>query len=68
MGAPGLDALLHMEPHKGRAEGDDPLLLPTGCCSVDAAQNTVAGFLDCMHTLLAHVQLSFLPELSNPSL
>ena len=40
LGAPGLDAVLQMEPHKGRAEGDNHLPLPAGHPSFDAAQNT----------------------------
>ena len=40
-GAPGLDTVLQMGSHKGRAVGDNPFLLPTGHLSCDPAQDTV---------------------------
>lgn len=39
--APGLDAVLQIGSHKGRADGDNPLPLPAGHVSCDAAQDTV---------------------------
>jgi len=56
LGAPGLDTVLQLRPHKGRIEGANPLPLPADHPAVDAAQNTV-GFLGCKSTLLAHAQL-----------
>ena len=43
-GAPGLDAVLQMWPHKSRAKGDNHLPHAAGHPSVDAAQDK-AGFL-----------------------
>jgi len=53
--SPGLDALLQMGPHKGRAEGDNHLPLSAGHPSCDAAQVTV-DLLGCKRMLLAHVK------------
>jgi len=39
--APGLDAVLQMGPHKGRAEGDSHLCFPAGHPSFDAARDAV---------------------------
>ena len=55
-GSPDLDAILQTGPHKERTKGDNPLPLPAGHHSFDAAQNTF-GCLGCKRTLLAHVQL-----------
>ena len=52
LGAPGLDTVLQMGPHKGRAEEDNH---PAGHLSFDAVQDTV-GLLGHKHTLLAHVK------------
>ena len=41
LGAPGLDAVLQMGPHKSGAEGDNHLPLPAGHPFFNAAQNTV---------------------------
>jgi len=50
LGAPGLDAVLQMGPHEGRAEGDNPL--PARCQpSVGAAQGA-GGLPGCERTLL----------------
>ena len=52
-GAPGLNTVLQMGPHKGRAEGDNPL--PSRCYPFfNAAPYTPQG---CKHTLLVHVEL-----------
>ena len=50
-GAPGLDTVLQMGPHKGRAERDNPLLLQAGHPSVDAIQDTI-GLPGCKCILL----------------
>lgn len=52
LGVPGLDTVLRM----GSYEGDNPLPLPNGLPSFDAAYKTV-GLLDNGCTLLAYVQL-----------
>jgi len=44
--APGLDAVLPMEPHKGRVERDNHLPFPAGRPSADAAQDTT-GIAHC---------------------
>ena len=51
LGAPGLGAVIQMQPHEGKAVGNNPLLPPLGRPSLDAAQDTV-GFLGCKGTLL----------------
>lgn len=56
MGAPNLDAVLQMEPHEERTEGNNYLSLlchPTS----DTAKDTL-GLLRCRCTLLAHHQVS----------
>ena len=57
LGAPGVVTVLQMGPHEDRIEGDNPLPLPAGQPSFDAAQGVV-GRPGCKCTLLAHVQLS----------
>ena len=56
LGAPGLDAVLQMGPHKSGAEGDNHLPLRAGHLFLNAAQNTV-GLPGRKRTMLAHVQL-----------
>lgn len=58
LGVPGMDTLLLMELHKGRAEGrwDNPIPLPAATSSVGAAQGTV-GIMGCRHTLLACIKI-----------
>ena len=56
LGAPSLDTVLQMEPHKGRVEGNHHLFLPAGHLSFDAGQDAV-GPLGLKYMLLAHVQL-----------
>ena len=51
-----MDAVLHVRPHKDRAEGDNPLPPPAGHSSVHAVQDSV-HLLSCKCTLLAHVEL-----------
>jgi len=62
LGTPGLDAVLQMVPHEGRIEGNDPLPLPAGHYTFDAAQEVV-GFLGCKCTLLAHVKFFIYQDL-----
>ena len=54
LGAPGLDAVLQMGPHKCRGGQSPPS--PSRPPLINAAQNTV-GLPGCKRTLLAHVQL-----------
>ena len=56
LGTPGLEAVLQMVSHDGRAEGDNPLPLPAGHPSVDAAHDAL-GLPGCKCTLLTHVHL-----------
>jgi len=56
LGAPGLDAILQMWPHRDRIEGGNHLPVPAGYASFDAAQGTV-GHPGCKHMLLSHIQL-----------
>jgi len=56
LGAPGLDAVLQVEPHKGRVKGSKTLSLPAGHPSFDLAQDTVV-LLGCKCALVVHVQL-----------
>ncbi|KAK4825592.1 hypothetical protein QYF61_000681 [Mycteria americana] len=53
---PELDAVLQVESHQGRVEGQNRLPRPAGHASFDAAQDTV-GFLGCRCTFPSHVQL-----------
>jgi len=41
LGAPHLDIVLQLRPHKGRTEGDYPLPHPVGNPSFDASDDTV---------------------------
>ena len=61
LGARSLNTVLQLGSHKGRVEGENPLPLPAGHPSVDAAQDTV-GLLGCKSTLLIHVQLFIRPN------
>lgn len=61
LGTPALDTVLQMGPPEGKIEGDNPLPLPDGHPSSDAAQSTVSR-TGCKYTLLAHVQLFVPPE------
>jgi len=54
VGAPDLDAILQVRPHKGRAEGQSPSCPCCYLCS-DGAQDTI-GLPGCKHTLLVCVQ------------
>ncbi|PKU43223.1 hypothetical protein llap_6461 [Limosa lapponica baueri] len=51
-----MDAVLQVESHQSRIEGQNYLPRSAGHASFDAAQDMV-GFLGCKHTLLAHTQL-----------
>ncbi|KAK4825882.1 hypothetical protein QYF61_003156 [Mycteria americana] len=53
---PELDAVLQVESHQSRVEGQNHLPRPAGHASFDADQDTV-GLPGCKRTLLAHVQL-----------
>lgn len=54
--APGLDTVLHMRPHEGRAEVDNQLSCPAGHPSFGVTQDTV-GLPGCKCILLVHVKL-----------
>ncbi|PKU42315.1 rna-directed dna polymerase from mobile element jockey-like [Limosa lapponica baueri] len=51
-----LDAVLQVESHQSRVEGQNHLPQPAGRNSFDAAQDAVV-WLGCQHTMLAHVEL-----------
>ena len=53
LGAPGLDTVLQVRPHKSKVEGYNHLPLPAGHSSFEAAKGPV-GLQGCKHTLLAH--------------
>jgi len=57
LGAPGLDVVLQVGPHKCRLEENNHLPCSPGHPSADAAQDTVS-LLDSKSTPLAHVWLS----------
>jgi len=54
--APELDAGLQVGSHQSRVKVQDHLPRPAGHAAFDAARDMV-GFVDCKHTLLAHVCL-----------
>ena len=56
LGAPGLDIVLQVGPHKSRVEGGNHFRCPTGHLSFDASQDTV-GLPGSNHILLAHMKL-----------
>ena len=57
LATPHLDAVLRVESHRRRVEGQDHLLQPAGRASFGGAQDAV-GFLGCEGTLLAHIQIT----------
>lgn len=60
LGAPGLDTVLHGEPHKGRVQGDNHLPHPA-VTSLDAAQ-VPDGLSDCSWALLAQLFTQRTPQ------
>ena len=55
LGVPELDAVLQVESHGNRVEGQNHLPRHAGHASLDATQDTV-GLLGCKCTLLTHVE------------
>jgi len=55
LGVPALDAVLQVESHGNRVEGQNHLPRHAGHASLDATQDTV-GLLGCKETLLAHLE------------
>jgi len=55
LGTPRLDAVLQLGCRETGLQGENRLPRPVGHATFDAAQGVV-GFLDCKHTLMAHVQ------------